>query len=136
MYRTYKMSTRGGHILSPYDHLKNMEDLKDIVRELKKVRREEELNNLSDDVLFDCAIRIFNSQNIQRDRPKEIPSTSTHQILVLASDKQINMLIRLGYKGDTSNLSRREATGLIKELLERANQNKKPIIQGIREQHY
>lgn len=83
-----------------------MEDLKDIIKEIKTYKKELELNNLSDDNILRCATDIFNSQNIQeakQGKKKGEPAT----------DRQKFRLKKLGF--DDENITKQEAFEIIKE---------------------
>ncbi len=81
-----------------------MEELKNIIKELQSYKKSLGMN-LSDDMILDCATRIFNSGNIKQDSKKEESAT----------EKQIGLLKKLRYKGDTSILTKKEASKLIDE---------------------
>lgn len=87
-----------------------MEELKDIIKELQSYRISLSLG-ASDDMILDCATRIFNSHQIKKQ------GNSTHQVGDSpASLKQINYLKKLGYQDDTSKLTKQDAKQLIGKL--------------------
>ncbi len=88
-----------------------IEEFKNIIRELKRIKYEERLNNLDDDILFDGAVRIYNSLNINR------PKIERKKEIALMTEKQRKLLQDLNYKG-TLNLTKSEATKVIQEFLE------------------
>lgn len=93
-----------------------MENLKDILKELQKIRLELKLQ-YDDNCLLDCGTRIFNAQSINANSKED---TSNKKLL---TDKQKNTLIGLGYQGEGLNkLSSKEAHYIIKELI---NKNEK-----------
>ena len=86
-----------------------MEDLKNIIRELKGYKQTLFLN-ASDDMILDCATRIFNSQNIEHSKKLEISEKPTLQ----PTTKQIKILKE--NKKYRDGLTRAEASGIIDEL--------------------
>lgn len=92
-----------------------MEDLKNIILEIIKYRSKE--FNPSDDIILDCATRIFNSQNaIFRKKPYveglANPTTKEEK----ASAAQINLLYNLEADFDADKITKKEAYHLIKKL--------------------
>lgn len=85
-----------------------MEEFKDIVRELKKFCINEELN-VSPDVLFDCATRIYNSGHInnKQSEPKE----------ELATQKQVDTLYKLNVNFNAETITKKDASELIGRML-------------------
>jgi hypothetical protein len=96
--------------------------LQKIIKDLKDIMENEKMQ-VSDEALCDLAVRIFNSNNIHmqgrtkyfkqvnEDEPKfqaQVSPATPNQIWVLKN--------RLGYKEDTSQLTREEASDLIDEL--------------------
>lgn len=84
-----------------------MEDLKNILKELIRIRLELDLNELQDNVLFDAGVRIFNSQKInfeKKDNSEE-----------LATSKQLFFLKKQGIE-IPEGLTKREAITMIKEI--------------------
>ncbi len=94
-----------------------MEDLKDTIKEIKTYEKELGLKSLTDDMILDCSTRIFISNNINSEKSKQHALKKDKTEMV--SDRQLWKLNQLGYDGDTSNLTKREAITLIKELNER-----------------
>jgi hypothetical protein len=92
-----------------------MEELKNILRELQSYKKLLNLN-ISDDMILDCSVRIFNSMNINKDRKETMPEKEDK-----ITDKQKSMLKRLNYKGDCSVLTKKEASILIDEGLKEVN---------------
>lgn len=90
-----------------------MENLKEILNEAIKIRKELNLKT-SDDVLWDSSVRIFNSQNAnyKKSYRKSDPNE-------LATDKQKYFLKQNKYNGDLNSLTKIEASRLIKELKEK-----------------
>lgn len=84
--------------------------LKEIIIDLKELRTEERLK-VSDEVLFDAGVRIFNSQNI-RQGSKNISSfqqTTATPKSGPATEKQKNLLKKLKWKGDYNQLTKIKA---------------------------
>jgi hypothetical protein len=93
-----------------------MEELKNIIREIQSYKNSLSLNNLSDDIILDCSVRIFNSQNIESNHNTKKESQTNQEIL--ATPKQVNLLKKLRYKGDFSNITKKEASALIDEMMQ------------------
>lgn len=95
-----------------------MEELKNILKELLKIRAELNLNNWSDDSLTDCGVRIFNSNNIQYNKQenKEVKN-ATQNKPEMASEKQCALIKKLGYSGKIEELTKEEAKTLIPKLM-------------------
>ena len=98
------------------------ETIKEIIAILQEVVKEMDLG-ISDAELMDFAIRIYNTQKIPKKEPpqynskypkKEYPISPQEPI----SNAQIYKLKALGYEGDSSKLSKREAHAMIKEKIE------------------
>lgn len=94
-----------------------MEELRQIIKDLKDLCIEEELN-VTPDVLFDASVRILNSQAIHRQGSKfesrypsgsSLPPTPAQPNSSPATDKQKNLLKKLGYKGDYVNITKIKA---------------------------
>lgn len=88
------------------------QDFKEVLYSLKALKEQEKLN-VDDNVLFDGAVRMYNSLLINkgqksRAEKEEVPITL----------KQKQLLEKLNYKGSI-DLSKRQAASLISELLER-----------------
>lgn len=96
-----------------------MENLKDIISEIVRYKKMG-LSNLSDDVILDCATRIFISENIERSQRERKPfytsSVQEPPIEEKATDKQLSLLKKIGYKGNL-DLTKREAFKVLNELL-------------------
>lgn len=84
-----------------------MENLKDILKELQKIRIELKLQ-FDDNLLLDTGVRIFNSQYINDRKPE--------QKEIMITSKQKYKLDSLGYQG-TYDLSRQTASVLIDSLI-------------------
>lgn len=89
-----------------------MEELKKIVIKLKEIRKEQ-FTNLSDECLFENAVKIFISREIGKQKEQSKSD--------LASQKQKDFLKNLGFEGDVDKITKIEAQALIKELLEKSN---------------
>lgn len=83
------------------------EKLMSIVKELKEVARTE-LDNLSDDCLFENAVKLYISNNIQEDKKENNMEKATV--------KQRYLLSKMGYTQDLDKLSKQEAYQIIKKL--------------------
>lgn len=94
-----------------------LEKLKEIIEELKKIRNETKIK-LSDNVLFENAVKIYNTQYIQNSNKIPFKNKPDENIEEPATDKQKNYLEKLGYEGKADMLSKEEAKQLIKEYIE------------------
>lgn len=95
-----------------------LQEFKDIIKELKKIKQDESLTHLSDDILFDAATRIYNSQRIsQRYAAQEEDEEEQKSKSMPMTEKQKKLLQDLDYKG-TMNLTKTEASKIISEHLE------------------
>ena len=98
--------------------------LKDIVKELNEIRVSEDLRDLEDNMLMDCAVRIFNSQSINSqknasnplNKPYTIDKPTTNELI---TQKRRDFLEKSGFEGDISKLTKEEARQIIKEGIER-----------------
>lgn len=95
-----------------------MDKLKQIIKDLKGVCEETELIP-SDDILFDCSVRILNTNLIQDNRQGNRKPLHPFPIDILATEKQINLLKRLGLKLDYSKLTKQEAFKIINERMKK-----------------
>lgn len=91
-----------------------MENLKAITKELQKIKKEYNLNGLSDDVLFDKAVSIFIHQDIAEEKKEYNKSYSNPN--EKATSKQTYFLKKHGYTGDLDKLTKFEASKLIEEF--------------------
>lgn len=91
-----------------------MEELKFIIKEIQSYKTNLNLKNLSDDMILDCSVRIFNSNNIES--KKENKSDKKPNIIP-ATEKQKKLLRKLKYDGDLDSLSVKEASMLIDKLM-------------------
>lgn len=97
-----------------------LEEFRSIIKGLKKIKQEEKLGKLGDDILFDAAVRIYNSISINRPRGVIKKKSDGNAPL---TEKQKNLLQDLGYTGDMS-MSKAEATRKIQDYInQRKNQN-------------
>lgn len=95
-----------------------MEELKNIINKLKEIRTETQ-SKVSDEMVWDTGVRIYNSQQNLKSKQgseKTLPSQPPNQIL--ASDKQKKLLKQLKVKFDDT-LTKKEATKLIEENLKK-----------------
>lgn len=101
-----------------------IDNFRKILQELKAIKEDEQLHKLDDNILFDGAVRIYNSMIIntqfqnrkQRDERRE--QTAQPQSM---TEKQRQLLHDLEYKGNM-NLTKAEATELISKFLEKRDQ--------------
>jgi hypothetical protein len=92
-----------------------MEKLKEILTELKRLRTETELLLVEDNILMDCATRIYISQNIQKGKESNINKMQWNkEKFIPATDKQIFLMKQLDLDV-TDKLSKQEAYHLIKQ---------------------
>ena len=101
-----------------------MENLKNLINELKCYRDELGLKKLSDDMILDCSTRIFNSQNILSQSQGQYPKKQFQEKEIKlknpnapASQKQIYALKKLGIP-NPEELTMLEASQVIKEKME------------------
>lgn len=87
-----------------------MEDLKDYISDLVRFRKELSLN-YSDDTILECATRMFNSQNIERAKRREV--VREEKVLEPPTKKQIYALKKAGV---TIPASKQEASLMISKL--------------------
>ena len=73
--------------------------------ELSKAVQDAGLKEPTTESLLDCAVRIYNSENINKESNKPIPAT----------EKQIDYLKKLGLTEIPENLTKKEAFQLIRE---------------------
>lgn len=95
-----------------------MEELKNIINKLKEIRTETQ-SKVSDEMVWDTGVRIYNSQqNLKSKQGSEKTSPSQTPNQTLASDKQKKLLKQLKVKFDDT-LTKKEATKLIEENLKK-----------------
>jgi len=95
-----------------------MEELKIIINKLKEIRTETQ-SKVSDEMVWDTGVRIYNSQqNLKSRQGSEKKSSNQTQGQTLASDKQKKLLSQLKVKFDET-LTKQEATKLIEENLKK-----------------
>jgi hypothetical protein len=98
-----------------------MEELASIINNLRKVTVTENLA-IEDNELLSHAIDIYlfelgernkdkRTQDINKRSPQSDPNTPT--------EKQLNMLKKFGYQGDTSKLTKKEASTIIGKLFDK-----------------
>ena len=88
-----------------------MENLKDIIKEIQDYKKILSMQNLTDDNILDCSVRIFISQNIANGK-------KSNGNLEPATSKQLSLLNSLGIR-HSDNISKRDAVYLIKEKVKR-----------------
>lgn len=89
-----------------------MDELKDIAREMIKIRKELKLDKLSDDALMDCSVRIFNT-HIMNDKHPKIQSPKEP-----ATKNQIGFLKTRNIK-ISEGLTKMEAHQMISKIKEK-----------------
>lgn len=77
-------------------------------------------DDISADMALDCATRLMISNNISSERNKGSGNKEGYRDGPKATEKQIGFLIKLGYKGDTTNLTITEARKLIEQFKDNA----------------
>lgn len=83
-------------------------ELKEIILGLKLTAKETGLE-ISDETIFDCAVRIYNSGNIKGIAPTEEKAT----------EKQVKLLYKLNADFNEETITKREAMDLITQLMEK-----------------
>jgi len=87
-----------------------MEDLKEILVKLKKILKDEKMNDISQDMCLDCSTRIYISNMIQKHKNCDSGDSNKE----LASDKQKYWMNQRGIEFD-ENITKQEAFQIIKE---------------------
>lgn len=87
--------------------------MKEIIEMLKQACKETNLT-VSQDMILDCAVRIYNTKSI--DHKNTAQNNISQKQIQEATEKQKNMLNTLGIKFD-KNISKQEAYQLIAEKL-------------------
>ncbi|MBX4211987.1 hypothetical protein KW787_00835 [Candidatus Pacearchaeota archaeon] len=91
--------------------MNSFDQLQDIVRALKRIKKEEKLR-VEDSIVLDSAVRIYNSTTINKSSKRE-PRDMNAPI----TEKQIKLLKDLNYEGNM-NLTKLQATQLIQRYFE------------------
>jgi uncharacterized protein YpbB len=108
-----------------------MENLKKIIKELLSYKKEFGLDT-NDNHIFECATRIFISQNISNHRQEQKTSDLTKRLhslsdkpsFVPATKSQITRLKKEGYTEEQiSKMSKQDAWKIIKKLEEKNGRN-------------
>ncbi|HDK42068.1 MAG TPA: hypothetical protein ENG87_01710 [Candidatus Pacearchaeota archaeon] len=94
-----------------------MKDLKDIIISLKQLRTEEKLK-VSDEILFQESVRIFNTRFIKDYKKDKIEQ---------ATQKQLDLLYKLDVDFNAENITKQEAKELIKKTLKKQNEKRNKI---------
>lgn len=106
-----------------------MEQLKEIIQEIDRIGKELKIT-FSTDAILENATRIYNTQFIQFHRQgNNLTETHVNKNLLTkhtfsATPNQIASLVKHGYKGDTSKLTREKASEIIAEGLKPFKANK------------
>jgi len=97
--------------------------VQEILNKLIEIRRNSELD-ISDNCLFENAVKIYLSNKIQGFKEKNISNYKSAIVdtqkpetkHIMATDKQVNYLIRLGFSGNIDSLTKEEARVIISEM--------------------
>ncbi len=100
-----------------------MKDLKDIIIALKQLRTEEKLK-VSDEILFQESVRIFNTRFIQDNRQGNYSKKELGKSSPPATQKQLELLYKLDVDFNAENITKQEAKELIKKTLKEQNERK------------
>lgn len=98
-----------------------IKELNNKIDELKMVVEQSDLD-VKDGELLDCALRLYLSEKIQenkRENINEIKKQTINKNQELSTEKQKNLLRKIGYGGDMNNLTKPEAFTIIKENLKK-----------------
>lgn len=101
----------------------SIERFRQILTELKTIKEEEKLYKLDDNILFDGAVRIYNSMLIGAQRTQGAAKKKDTQQNTPMTDKQRQLLQNLEYKGNM-DISKGEASELIAKFLEKQRNTK------------
>lgn len=98
--------------------METLQDFKQVLQELQRLKDENKLYKLDDNMLFDGAVRIYNSHIISTSRqPRPVGKNGSKKESAM-TEKQRALLENLEYRGNM-NISKREAADIIKSQLER-----------------
>jgi hypothetical protein len=95
--------------------------LKEIINELKEIRTETK-TKVSDELIFENAVKIYISNSINESKKQKNFEVMTKENIAnenkiqLATDSQKWKLKKLGYKGDLNKLNKLEAMKLISSI--------------------
>jgi hypothetical protein len=94
-----------------------MKSLSEIIFDVISAVEETQLN-ASPDMILDCSVRIFNSQNIEQTKFNGFKKTFTQtpKEIKPISVPQTNLLKKLGYKGEL-NIDSKQASELISKII-------------------
>lgn len=93
-----------------------MEELREIITELKKLKKELALDDWDDNNLVDCATRIFNNPNYGKSRPEGYTNKTENRYSEPATDKQKYALKKLNVPFP-ENITKQEAFKILKERM-------------------
>lgn len=99
-----------------------MEKLKEIINNIKKIESESNIH-FSPDVILDCAVRIYNSGNINKSGEIKPPFTTNSSSP--ATQKQKDLLYKLNVDFNAEDLTKIEAKKIIEEELQKQKWNTK-----------
>ncbi|MBX4196082.1 hypothetical protein KW805_00650 [Candidatus Pacearchaeota archaeon] len=92
--------------------MNSFDQLQEIVRALKRIKKEEKLR-VEDAIVLDSAVRIYNSTTINVNKPQRGMRNANAPI----TERQRKLLKDLRYEGDM-NMTKLEATQLIQRYFE------------------
>lgn len=93
-----------------------LENLQEIIKEMKKILKEEKLTDCSADIVVESATRIFNTQFINSNKTSYTPKEETDE----PTEKQINFLKKV--KKYKEGMTKKEASVMIGEHIEKNKQ--------------
>ena len=85
-----------------------------IITELKEVRTKTK-SKVSDEMVFDCSIRIYNSEQIESHKSNRQSSPTQEK----ASKEQINLLYKLNADFNAETITKKEAWNLTNKLMKK-----------------
>jgi hypothetical protein len=85
-----------------------MEELKEIIKMVALACDELGMKDVSGDMVLDCSVRIYNAGRISNNKPA---------VTEMATSKQQALLKRLGYKDNPVNLTKKDASKVIDEMI-------------------
>ena len=89
------------------------EQLDKIIADLREVKDFNELN-ISDDLLFDCSVRIMLSQNIQANKEKNMQKMNPNSNKEEPATEPQKSLLRTQGKSFSQDITKKQASDLIK----------------------
>lgn len=105
-----------------------MNNLDNIIDTLKELRQSKQLKNLDDNTLFENAVKLFISANINDSKDKRVETMSAQKLPQKQYSKeepitlkQLNFLKKNKYTGNL-NITKKEAKEIISDFLNSLNQ--------------